>query len=975
MTPDQFIAKWQANTRPERAAYVEHFNDLCALLSEATPNEADPEGLSYAFEKGATKTTGGRGWADVWKRHHFAVEYKGKGKDLGAAFRQLQGYALALDNPPLLVVCDLQSWVIRTNWTNTVSATHSLALDDLRRPDARAMLKSMLAEPERLRPGKTREKLTEDAAREFAELALRLRARGHAPQLVAHFINRLVFCLFADDVGLLPTGLFDKMLATGRKLPDRFQGFCARLFHAMHKPGGEIDFTPVDWFNGGLFDDDSALPLLGPDIQLLQRAAALDWAEVDASIFGTLFERGLDPEKRSQLGAHYTDRAKIDLIIGPVILRPLEAEWAAVKPGIEAAMARAAEASKAAGRTNPQREAARGRATGEAAAMLARFLDRLRRFRVLDPACGSGNFLYLALQVLKDIEHRVMLEAEALGLPREFPQIGPEVVLGIELNPYAAELARVSVWIGAIQWARRNGMPTPSDPVLKPLQHIECRDALLDADGSVATWPEADAIVGNPPFIGDKAMLRELGEDYVTRLRAAYAGRVPASADFVCHWFERAREALAAGRTARVGLVATQSIRKGSSRKVLDRIAEDARIFDAWADEPWTVDGAAVRVSLICFGEKTGAEHLSLGGMPVARINPDLSSQQSQFTQSTPLPENTNICFQGPVAVGPFNVPASTAREWLERPVNPNGKANSAVLRPWANAHDILQAKASQWIVDFDGLTETEAAFFVAPFTHVVMQVKPERERNRRGRRAKFWWLHGESGAGLRGATAPLTRFIITPETSKHRIFVWAAHRLLPSHKLYGIARDDDAMFGILHSRFHEAWSLAMSSRHGAGNDIRYTSTRCFQTFPFPEGLTPNIPAATQENHPHAAPIAAAARALVTARDRWLNPPEWVDQVPDLLPHLPPRHVPRNAEAAKKLKARTLTALYNARGKPEGRWLDDLHAAVDAAVAAAYGWPASIPEEAALAALLELNQARSKAQDTRSPAGKASAPG
>lgn len=728
MTPDQFVAKWQANTRPERAAYVEHFNDLCALLGEPTPNEADPEGHTYAFEKGATKTTGGRGWADVWKRHHFAIEYKGKGKDLGAAFRQLQGYALALDNPPLLVVCDLESWVIRTNWTNTVSETHTITLDRLRQPASRNMLKAMLAEPERLRPGVTRERLTEDAAREFAELAQRLRARGHDPQQVAHFINRLVFCLFADDVGLLPQGLLDKMLAAGRKLPDRFQGFCARLFQAMHKPGGEIDFTPVDWFNGGLFDDDTALPLLGPDIALLQRVAALDWAEVDTSIFGTLFERGLDPGKRSQLGAHYTDRAKIDLIIGPVILRPLQAEWEAARARIADSMARAEGLGGA----------ARTRATGEAGAALRRFLDRLRGFRVLDPACGSGNFLYLALQVLKDLEHRAMLEAEALGLQREFPQIGPEVVRGIEINPYAAELARVSVWIGAIQWARRNGMPPPSDPVLKPLDHIECRDALLNPDGSVAEWPEADVIVGNPPFIGDKAMLRALGDEYVARLRSAYAGRVPPSADFVCHWFEKARDAVVDGRTERVGLVATQSIRKGASRQVLDRIAQTARIFDAWADEPWTVDGAAVRVSLVCFGTKAGTEQLKLGGVPVARVNADLSEQQSQFTDASPIGENASVCFQGPVAVGPFNVPASTAEEWLSQPLNPNGKANSEVLRPWANARDILQAKASQWIIDFDGLTETEAAFFVQPFTHVVMQVKPERERNRRERRARF---------------------------------------------------------------------------------------------------------------------------------------------------------------------------------------------------------------------------------------------
>ena len=956
MTPDQFIAKWQANTRPERAAFVEHFNDLCALLGEPTPNDADPEGNTYAFEKGATKTTGARGWADVWKRHHFAIEYKGKGKDLGAAFRQLQGYALALDNPPLLVVCDLESWVIRTNWTNTVSATHTLVLEDLRRPEARRMLKAMLAQPDLLRPGVTREKLTEDAARQFAELALRLRARGHDPQAVAHFINRLVFCLFADDVGLLPPGLFDKMLAAGRKLPERFQGFCARLFQAMHQRGGEIDFTPVDWFNGGLFDDASALPLLGPDIALLQRAAALDWAEVDASIFGTLFERGLDPEKRSQLGAHYTDRAKIDLIIGPVILRPLEAEWAAVKPGIAAAMARAAEAARAPGRTTGQREAARNRAAGEAAALLGRFLDRLRRFRVLDPACGSGNFLYLALQALKDIEHRVMLEAEALGLPREFPRIGPEVVLGIELNPYAAELARVSVWIGAIQWARRNGMPPPSDPVLKPLDHIQCRDALLNADGSRAEWPEADVIVGNPPFIGDKAMLRALGDDYVATLRAAYAGRVPGAADFVCHWFEKARDAVVEGRSARAGLVATNSIRGGANRNVLDRIFRTTHLFEAWSDEPWNVDGAAVRVSLVCFAHSTKNDAICLNGRPVDQIYPDLSGGVLNLTQVGALAENRHLASSGITKKGEFDVPGERARQWIAGPKNPFGEGAEAVLFPWLNGLDVVRRNRDFWIIDFGTKSEAEAARFALPFAWVSEKVAPERAKSRADKERREWWKLARAASAHRSRLSKLTRYIATPEVTKHRVFAWLASAYVPDKNLVCFARDDDTTFGILHSRFHEAWALRLGT--SLEDRPRYTPTTTFETFPFPQGLTPDLPAETQASHPHAAPIAEAARALVAARDRWLNPPEWVEMVPDLLPHLPPRAIPRNAEAARKLKARTLTALYNTRGTPEGRWLDDLHAALDAAVAAAYGWPADINEEAALAALLALNRER-----------------
>ena len=337
MTPREFVAKWRVNIRNERAASQEHFLDLCAILDEPTPN-SDPTGETYAFEKGATKATGGEGWADVWRRERFAWEYKGKHKDLEGAHRQLLQYAGALENPPLLVTSDIERIVIRTNWTNAVSERHEVRLEELTDPARLAVLKALFADPERLRPSKTRAGLTADAAAEFAELAKRLRSCGHDPQTVAHFVNRLVFCLFADDVDLLPSGLFKRMLDAARKVPVRFEGYARRLFAAMAERGGEVDFTPVAWFNGGLFDDATALPLDADDMALLQRAAALDWAEIDPSILGTLFERGLDPDKRSQLGAHYTAREMIERLIEPVIRRPLLTEWADIRREIEAAL-------------------------------------------------------------------------------------------------------------------------------------------------------------------------------------------------------------------------------------------------------------------------------------------------------------------------------------------------------------------------------------------------------------------------------------------------------------------------------------------------------------------------------------------------------------------------------------------------------------------------------------------------------------
>lgn len=545
MTPDQFIKKWKASTLTERAAAQSHFIDLCLLLEEPTPSDADPTGEHYAFERGATKTTGGEGWADVWKRGCFAWEYKGKRKDLRTAYAQLQQYAVALENPPLLVVCDMETFEIHTNWTNTVHEVHRVSLEELREAHYRSLLKAVFSDPERLKPGQTRQALTEEAAREFAGLAQRLRGRGLDPQRVAHFVNRLVFCMFAEDVGLLPGKMFQRMLEQGVKRPDQFTAMTAQLFTAM-RTGGLVGFEEVAWFNGGLFDDDDAMPMEKADIEQALKAARLDWAEIDPSIFGTLFERGLDPDKRSQLGAHYTDREKIMLIVGPVIVEPLTREWEEQKQAIQVLLERAGKAKSASTAT---------KARNDAQSLYAAFLERLRRFRALDPACGSGNFLYLALLALKELEHRVNLDAEVLGFQRHFPAVGPEAVLGIEINPYAAELARVSVWIGEIQWMRRNGFTVPGNPILKPLENIERRDAVLNDDGTEAEWPPADAIIGNPPFLGDRDHRKVLGEEYTARLRAAYGRRVRGRADLVVYWLQKAVERTLASQVRGFGCV------------------------------------------------------------------------------------------------------------------------------------------------------------------------------------------------------------------------------------------------------------------------------------------------------------------------------------------------------------------------------------------------------------------------------------
>lgn len=958
MTPHEFLKKWRQSELKERSASQSHFIDLCSLLGVVDPVSADPKGEWFTFEKGASKTSGGEGWADVWRKGCFAWEYKGRRKDLKAAFNQLLQYSVALENPPLLIVSDMDRILIHTNWTNTVQEVHEFATEDLLDASVRDRLKAAFTDPEEFKPAKTRQALTEETAGEFAGLAQRLRERGHEPHEVAHFINRLVFCMFAEDVGLLPDNLFSKMLRASQIRPERFEGNARKLFAAM-ATGGDIDFEPIDWFNGGLFDSDHALPVTSEDIGQLIQAAGRDWSQIDPSVLGTLFERGLDPAKRSQLGAHYTDRDKIMMIVQPVIIDPLEAEWAAALAKMTALIEKAPTQTKDKLLRGAEL-AKRTKTLNDAGAIHSAFIERLTNFRVLDPACGSGNFLYVALKAIKDIEHRANLDAEALGLPRGFPRVGPECVLGIELNPYAAELARVSVWIGEIQWMRRNGFDAAKNPILRPLDTIQCRDAVLNEDGTRMEWPEAHFLIGNPPFLGGKRLRAELGDEYVDALFAAYRDRVPQEADLVAYWVARGWDALVAGRSERVGFVTTNSIRGGANRRVLVPIADTGGFVAAWSDQPWTVEGAAVRVSLLAFAAQPAATPL-LDGQLVEKINADLTAAAFDLTKAMQLDENAGIAFMGDTKGGAFDIPGRLARDWLTLPVNPNNRPNADTLRPWVNGMDITRRSSDKWIIDFGWtMTEGEAALYEAPFAHVAEHVQPERATNRRQAYADFWWRHVEPRQGMWRALRGRRRYLGTPRVAKHRLFVWLDRSILPDSQVIVVCRDDDATLGVLHSRFHELWALRMGT--SLEDRPRYTPSTTFETFPFPEGLTPNIPAAGYADNLRAQAIAAAAARLNELRENWLNPADLVVRVPEVVPDYPDRILPKNEEAAKELKKRTLTNLYNARPQ----WLANAHAVLDEAVAEAYGWgddwrAGLLTDDEILVRLFRLNQERASA--------------
>jgi restriction-modification enzyme MmeI-like protein len=944
LTSQDFVSKWKRVTAREKQTYQEHFLDLCNLVGHQTPNDYDPTGKRFAFEMGVAKTSGGQGWADVAKLGFFGWEYKGKDSDLEKAYDQLLRYRDSLHNPPLLIVSDINNIIIRTNYTNLPTRTFTLTLDDLLKPESINILKTVFFAPEQLKPQITIEGVTREAAAQFSKLADNLRKYGSDPQEIAHFLIRLLFCLFAEDIGLLPEKLFPRLLEQTRHNSKDFSEVLRQLFRAMNT-GGYFGSDKILHFNGGLFDNENVLPLDSADMDIIADIDALDWGAIEPSIFGTLFERGLDPSKRSQLGAHYTSKEDILLIVEPVLMAPLRREWKELQ--VECLELREEgdreKGKKAEGVRKKISEKLRG------------FADKITATRVLDPACGSGNFLYVALRLLLDLQNEVINFSDEMGAGRFFISVTPAQLYGIETNEYAYELAQMTIQIGYIQWLRDNGYGQPAEPILKPMKNILHMDAILSpksdntnsidnqnssvfggdvrrTEGAEPAWPQVDVIIGNPPFLGDKKMRAELGHQYVEDLRKLYGDRIPGQSDLVCYWFEKARAMIERGEAKRAGLLATQAIRHGLNRTVLDRIKQTGNIFWGIQNQEWILDGASVRVSMVGFDN--GTETIfELDQAIVPSINSDLTSA-IDLTEAKQLLENANLAFIGTQKGGPFDIPEAVAIIMLSNAGNPNGLPNSDVIKPWTNAMDITSQNRHMWIIDFGSyMSQDEASKYEMPFEYVKKNVYPVRKDLRRENHKKYWWIHAESRPGMRQAMSGLKRYIATPRVAKHRVFVWLDVSVLPDSRLLVIACDDDYFFGVLHSHIHEIWGLEMGSRHGDGGEGGrpvYNAESCFETFPFPWA-----PGAEPKDDPRVQAIGQAAKELVEQRDRWLN----VEGLSD-----------------SEKKKRTLTNLYNARPT----WLDLAHKRLDEAVFAAYGWKSDMSDEEILERLLSLNLERSK---------------
>ena len=843
----------------------------------------------------------------------------------------------------MLVVTDIKRWEIHTNFDNADNRPYVFKHSDIAaNAEVLGWLHDMFKAPQRLHPKNHTENVTKAAAKAFQVIADNMRQWNAQPTQIAYFLTKLVFCMFAEDVRLLPTitddnpdGIFTHIVKQSLNRPSIFTKYLQNLFAAMND-GGELMMRDIRYFNCTLFIYTHVEELLPEALEALIQAADLNWKAIEPSIFGTLFERSLDPNKRSQLGAHYTSREDIELIVRPVLMDPLLDQWKTAQ--LEAANVRERYDKAQTGR-------ARNAAVAQLLELREGILKKIRGITVLDPACGSGNFLYVALQLLMELERDVIEDELWSGLQRATPEVHPRQMYGIEIEPIAHALASIVVWIGYIQWRSNNAYAdTIREPILEELEgHIVCKDAILafDEEGNPTEpdWPAVDVIVGNPPFLGDKLMRGELEGEYVDRLRTYYDDRVPGGADLVTYWFEVARHQIESGTVSRVGLLATNSIRIGTNRAVLSRIKASGNIFMAWSDREWSLDGANVRVSMIGFDNGTENQKV-LNGCTVPFINSDLTASVD-VADAYPLEENGNLSFLGVLKTGPFDISQNAAMKMLDA-----DSGNSAVVKQRLNGRDLVGFPSATWIIDFFNMAESEAKKFEEPYKHVKECVKPVRERNKVKSLREKWWIHARPRYAMRTATKPLARFIATPEVTKHRIFVWIDKDIVPDHTLHVIARDDDYFFGVLQSQIHVLWAIRMGSTLGPAP--RYNSTRTFQTFPFPWS-----PGHEDLSHPAHAAISAAAAQLHQERNEWLNPPD---------------------KSENELKDYTLTNLYNAlqvwrgldnmRVKPAAAdfapRLDELHRALDEAVCDAYGWEYAVldDEEEILRRLLALNLAR-----------------
>lgn len=933
MGADDFVRRWNGREGgAERANYALFLTELTDALGLPRPEPADARS-TYRFEYPVGGDFGQKLRIDLYKENCFILEAKqsrlavnpyrrhakgegilqedlfgeiiappgarrrvGFGADMTAAFRQARDYAHRLDplldRPPFLITCDVgrtfeffadfsgQGRDYRP-FTHKASGLRVVQLEHLLDLQVQSLFLQVWNNPRALDPAQERARATRTIADRLADLSRSLE-RHHPSQEVAAFLSRILFALFAKDVGLLPRDSVMRLLRECRDRPASFAPQAEALFRAMDtgtfSPGlGE----QVQRFNGAFFRNARAFPLKREQVDILLEAAAADWREVEPAIFGTLLEHALDPAERGRLGAHYTPRPYVERLVNATVIEPLREDWDIARA---AADARLEEGDQDGARLE-----------------LLSFHKQLTSTRVLDPACGTGNFLYIALELIYALEVEVIEARRKLGddtkkdailaSPDIKRGVDPRQFWGLELNPRAAIIAELVLWVGYLQAVyRRATGDEPRVPVLEDYQTINpaglrprsvsAVDAVLAHDGIVIggggetyphprqpSWPEADFIVGNPPFIGGKDIRSELGDAYVEALWSTYPD-MNDSADYVMYWWERAADILTrkGSKLRRFGFVTTNSIAQVFQRRTVARwLSETNRnrtplsLVFAVDDHPWTKatrDAAAVRIAMTVAQQGTHEGELATvrhaAKLDTDRPEIELTSARGvinadltlgvDVTRTSTLLANDGLCSPGVKLHGSgFIISHFEAKQLgLSRTDRPGLERH---IRPYRNGRDLTGRSREKWVIDLFGLDElTVRHAYPEVHSHLTATVKkvrrgvveksPTRDAVEYLRR---WWEFGKPRTELRPALAGLHRFIVTVETAKHRVFQFLDETILPDNMLVVVASSDPSHLAVLSSRVHTAWALAAGGWRGVGNDPRYSKSRCFDPFPFPQ--------------------------------------------------------------------------------------------------------------------------------------------
>lgn len=976
------VDRWLTARPAERANAQSYIIELCHAIGVEPPR---PAGSGYEFEfpvrvigRDGTESVN---FIDLYHAHHFALEAKDQDPErpndmlLRKAFGQLRSYLghLPDERPPYLLVIDVgRTLIVWDRWSGDYggfSAGRRIDLTTLAdSPGEVELLRDIWTNPSVRNPRSRAIAVTKDIAERLAELAAQLERDGYEQERVARFLMRCVFTMFAEDIGLLPGEPFrhiidDVALAT----PQDFVTLATDLWRAMDE-GRRFLLRKLLRFNGHFFKVAEALPLSRDALAMLLNASRADWQHVEPSVFGTLLTRALDRDERHRLGAEYTPREFVERVVRPAVEEPLRERWTLVQADVL-----------------QLRQTGKKKDRQQAERRLREFHAWLLRLNFLDPACGSGNFLYVTMHLVKRIELEVIRAIEELTGKHEMrlAEVGPWQFHGIEVNPWAREIAELTLWIGFHQFWKEHHDVQPPEPILQDTGTLECRDGVLAWDAVTevpeqarpdptprirhpvtgalvpdpnaklpylrheharqSAWPEADFIIGNPPYLGQARQREAFGDGYVDALRAAYP-EVPDTADYVMYWWYRAAKAVASGRAIRAGLITTNSIVQSQNRGVIaDAESHGVRVMWAVPDHPWVngADGAAVRVAMTVLAhEPTSATRIVvdddarlLSEVRVDRLNADLTAHADVATAAgVPLHANEGLCSPGFKLHGTgFLVPPDEATRLLRaRP------SLAHVLRPYLGGRDLARRSRGLHVIDFGLMSENQAREYPVLYDIVRDRVKPERDANNDPSTREKWWRFGRNREEFRPALVGLSRYIATVETSKHRVFQFLDAAVAPDNMLICFASDDPFHLGVLSSAIHRAWALAAGGHLGVGNDPRYNKTRCFDPYPFPVAN-----AASQRAIGDIASRIDQHRKAAVARDDRVT----ITGIYNVLEKL------RTGEALTRTERHIhRTAACNS--------LRDLHDELDAAVASAYNWYWPLSTEEILESLVALHSER-----------------